>query len=127
MADEASDYNRRTSQWVIDHVRENDAILTDETPSYCWYLRYHTHARLIRLPQAKPADIVEAIQTVRRNGGHVLATPDVFAKDNGKHHASDPEPEYVTRVRAALRPLFVPVSHNRFGNVWLFRPEQAAQ
>ncbi len=124
VADEASDYNRRSSQWAIDHVRTGDAILTNETPAYCWYLRYHTPAQVIWLPHTESLpELVESLHTVRRQGGHVLATPDVFPVTSGWQHGSPCETENVIRTRKALRPLFVPVSRNRFGMVWLFRPE----
>jgi len=126
VADGSSDYNRAKSQWVLDHVRKNDAILTDENPSYCWYVRYHTPARVIAMPQASSAgDIIESIKGVRNQGGHVLATPDVFST-KGKGPLGE-EPRSVTHAREALRKLFVPVAHSRFGDVWLFRPEQLDQ
>jgi hypothetical protein len=128
VADGASDYNRAKSQWVIDHVRENDAILTDENPAYCWYVRYHTPAEVISLTQAgSPAGVIDSIRSVREQGGHVLATPDVFSTLTAAGQPSRQESEDVTLVRQALRELFVPVARDKFGDVWLFRPEQADQ
>jgi hypothetical protein len=128
VADGASDYNRAKSQWVIDHARENDAILTDENPAYCWYVRYHTPAKVISIQQAGSAEsIMELITAVKDNGGHVMATPDVFSTVNKAGQPSREEPESVALAREALRKLFTPVAQSQFGDVWLFSPEQDDQ
>ncbi len=128
VADGSSDYNRAKSQWVIDHARKNDAILTDENPAYCWYVRYHTPAQVISIPEAVTAEgLIDSITAVRREGGHVLATPDVFSTMNEAGQPTRDEPESFRLARQALRKLFVPVSHSRFGDVWLFRPGKGDQ
>ncbi|MDP6630906.1 MAG: hypothetical protein QGH42_13650 [Kiritimatiellia bacterium] len=124
---EAGDYNRSSSQWIIDHVRENDLILTDETPAYCWFLRYHSPARILSLSHTDSEYMIQSISDVRHSGGHVLATPDVFLPSGGPQQATRDESDEVRSIRQALRPMFVPVSHGQDGRGWVFHPEKANQ
>jgi hypothetical protein len=127
LGSEASDYNRTSAQWIIEHVRENDLILTDETPAYCWFLRYHSPARVLCLSQTDPEYMMQAISDVHEKGGHVLASPDVFRPSGSPQEATRAEPKHVRDVRRTLRPMFVPVSHGQHGRGWVFRPEKANQ
>ncbi len=127
LGEEAGDYNRTSSQWIIDHVRENDLILTDETPAYCWFLRYHSPARVLSLSHADTEYVLQAIYAVQGEGGHVLASPDVFGASGSPPQAARGESDEAKQTRKVLRPLFVPVSHNHGGRGWLFRPEKATQ
>ncbi|MBT3293890.1 MAG: hypothetical protein HN383_01350 [Verrucomicrobia bacterium] len=123
LADKEGDFYHAKSQWVLDHMRSRDIVLTADNPAYTWHLRYHSPGDVVNVRGAETEQIVDRIQAVRKAGGHVFAMGDVFTGPDAVRHTTLPVRQRMLRTGEVLQPSFARIRQDDFGGVWIFRPK----
>jgi len=79
IASRASDYNVAKSCWLVAHARPGDLVVTAENLVFVRYLRYYSQAGVLELYGGRSGGPAEWKAAIRRAGGRVYATADVFS------------------------------------------------
>ena len=123
LADEEGDFYHAKSQWIVDHMRSADLVLTADNPAYTWHLRYHCPGDVVNVRGTDTEQIVGRIQAVHEQGGHSFATGDVFTGPDAVPHTTRPVRQRMLRTGEVLQSSFARIRQDEFGGVWIFRPQ----
>jgi hypothetical protein len=109
-----SDYNFNKAEWVINHSRASDLIITAGNPVFVRYLKYHADAKVIDVHRITVEQLVEALE----DASNTYALNDIFDYPASMRKRFPGNVTHIERVADMLRPRMHKVAENDFGGIW---------
>jgi hypothetical protein len=121
MRSRSTDLNFLKSQWILDHERVGDLILTADGPVFERYLRYHSQVEVVGLAERPAVELASIYDEAVRQQRRIFATTGVFDPP-AQIRAIDPTSyQAIEEFAATVRADFRKVAENEFGRVYLRR------